>query len=88
MGKCFWYKRGGTELVGLGDALLDYSRKTGGQSPKPIVVNSQLVDVARSAVEQLGLSVEVATAGGCLLGEVWLEVAVPLEVAAPPEVAG
>ena len=56
----------------LGQALVSF-RDRFDADPVAVVVNAQLVDEMAAALISVGLDVPVATSGGCLLGELWLQ---------------
>jgi len=43
--------------------------------PAGVIVNPTEIDAAQEAIKALSLSMPVANAGGCLLPEIWLEIA-------------
>jgi len=69
------YRNGGGRIEGRIKAAVGAFYTSRGVLPEAVIVNAREVDAARVAVEVLGLRLPIQTMGGCLLPEVWLEVA-------------
>jgi len=54
-------------------AILAYRQRTQRQ-PEILVINPKHLTIAQVAIQKVGLSIDIRTSGGCLMGEIWLNI--------------
>jgi len=75
MKKFLMYRNGASKMENRVKTAVKHFYQSRHRLPATVVVNPAEVDAARAACEALSLKVAVSGGGGCLSGELWLEVA-------------